>query len=100
MSRTIFLQQNTAGAWMVRTGASNGQKISTEESFSSRTHAVRAFVTEGRHQPFANMVVVAEGQRPMTIRSGKPLPLLEREAEDVQAARIKAALEFRKRSIQ
>jgi uncharacterized protein YegP (UPF0339 family) len=98
--RTIFLLQNVDGGWFVRTGSSNGQKISTNESYSSRSSAVRAFCTEGRNQPYAGMVVIVEGQRPMVIRAGKALPPSDRETEDMQAARIKAALNFRKRTVQ
>lgn len=92
--RTIFLLQNVAGGWYVRTGSSNGQKVHTNEAYANRGNAVRAFIVEGRHQPFANMVVLVDGQKPMTIRAGRPIPVPDREAEDVHAARIKAALDY------
>jgi hypothetical protein len=70
----INLRQNARGAWFVNTTASNGKKISTEESFDSPANARRAFMTAGRHMPYARMVVHAVGQKPKTVRRGFPLP--------------------------
>lgn len=94
--RQVILQQNVDGAWFVRTQDSSGEKIHANESYSSRAKAVEALLTEGRHCPNAALIVLVVGERPFIIRPGKKLPTVDRELDDMQRARIKAALAYRK----
>ena len=70
----INLKQNAKGAWFVNTTASNGKKISVEESFANPANARRAFVTAGRQMPYAKMMVHMPDQKAKTVRRGFPLP--------------------------
>ena len=88
-ARTIYLLQTVGGQWLIRVAADH-QTIIAEQHLASATAAIRAFVIEGRHQCYAHMVIIIEGQRPITIRAGKKP--LEHDDEPAQLARIREAM--------
>lgn len=58
--RTISIRQNEAGEWFV-TVSQNPRSSLSHIGYPTRAQAFRAFVTEGREQPYARMIVWAAG---------------------------------------
>jgi hypothetical protein len=57
--RTIHLRHNGQGTWYVSVTQDNHPVLSNTP-YASTAHALRAFIHEGHHQPFARMLVHAD----------------------------------------
>lgn len=95
--RTVILLRNRVSNWYVRVAAAgNNERISAEESFSTPASAQRAFIAEGRHQPFAKMVVRIHGEKDLVVRPGGLLPITDLAREASELTSIRQAMKARK----
>jgi hypothetical protein len=95
--RTITLLQNRQKAWYVHT-TSGRETISTQEQYgkpNQPSSAQRAFLTEGRHQPYAKMVVIVDGKR-IVIRRASAVPAHDSSWLVDALLKLRAAMRVRK----
>jgi hypothetical protein len=89
--RTIHLRETDIGEWFVGV-TTNPNVYHSFQLFETRAQAVRGFVIEGRHQPFARMVVQARrGDRQAVVRESQRAGYTAAK-ECVVLAAVKAAL--------
>jgi len=90
--RSIHLQLSERGDW-VMTIMATAESCRSTHSFSTSAQAVRAFTIEGRHQPFARMVVHAcVGARVTVVRRAR-LPAEPHEQDRVDLQTVRRALD-------
>ncbi|CAN5299401.1 hypothetical protein BH11PSE9_BH11PSE9_15330 [soil metagenome] len=77
--RTISIRQNEAGEWFV-TVFQNPRSFLSHIGYPTRAQAFRAFVTEGREQPYARMIVWAAGATKAVVIRGRVRAAEERGA--------------------
>ena len=77
--RTISIRQNEAGEWFV-TVFQNPRSFLSHIGYPTRAQAFRAFVTEGREQPYARMMVWAAGATKAVVIRGRVRAAEERGA--------------------
>jgi len=94
--RTIHLRNTENGEWLVGVTANRHVYLSVRP-FQTRGQAVRAFLSEGRHQPCARMLIhVSRGNKVETIREGCE-PEAAGDAYNVEFAAVKAVLHIPRR---
>lgn len=77
--RTISIRQNEAGKWFVSV-FQNPRSFLSHIGYPTRAQAFRAFVTEGREQPYARMMVWAAGATKAVVIRGRVRAAEERGA--------------------
>ncbi len=77
--RTISIRQTEAGEWFV-TVFQNPRSFLSHVGYPTRAQAFRAFVTEGREQPYARMIVWAAGATKAVVIRGRVRAAEERGA--------------------